>query len=223
MDAFSSTCVVLAAILIRFQAQRTLFLIMNNFETYLRQKAGLTAENLKLLPNYSRSKAYKKGEFLIRPGDHCSNIFFIEKGLVRQFTIDDNDKEHIIHFAPENWIVSDRSSAYFNQPTEFFIEALEDTEVFIMDEELINKASELSKTYREYNHRSLHNHIRTMQKRINQLLSATAEKRYLEFVKTYPSLYQRVPQWMIASYLGITPEGLSRVRKELTKKHPRLS
>ena len=62
-----------------------------------------------------------------------------------------------------------------------------------------------------------------MQKRINQLLGATAEKRYLEFVKTYPSLYQRVPQWMIASYLGITPEGLSRVRKELTKKHPRLS
>jgi ribosomal protein L10 len=58
-----------------------------------------------------------------------------------------------------------------------------------------------------------------MQKRINQLLGATAETRYLDFVKTYPNLYNRVPQWMIASYLGVTPESLSRVRKELTKRY----
>ncbi|NOT74917.1 MAG: Crp/Fnr family transcriptional regulator [Cyclobacteriaceae bacterium] len=182
----------------------------------------LTEDDLKQLPDCFKTKTYLKGEFLVRPGDRCKNIFFIEKGLVRQFTIDSNDKEHIIHFSPENFLVSDRSSAYFNQPTEFFIEALEDTVVYIMDENFINKASDVSKLFREFNHRALHNNIRVMQKRINHLLTATAEERYLEFVKTYPSLYQRVPQWMIASYLGVTPEGLSRVRKELTRKHPKL-
>lgn len=196
---------------------------MNNFETYLLQKAGLTEDHLKLLPAPFLCRMYKKGEFLIRPGDRSTNIYFIEKGLVRQFIIGNGDKEHIMHFALENWIVSDRSSAYFNQPTEFFIEALEDTYAYIIDEDFINKASELSKRYREYNHRSLHNHIRTMQKRINLLLGATARQRYLDFLKTYPALYQRVPQWMIASYLGITPEGLSRVRKELAENHRKSS
>jgi CRP-like cAMP-binding protein len=175
------------------------------------------------LPYFPENHIYKKGEYLLKPGDHCSKIFFIEKGLVKQFITDDNGKEHIMHFAPENWIVSDRGSAYFKQPTVYFIEALEDTEVYIIDEKFINAASELSTTYREFNHHSLHRHIKAMQDRINLLMGATAEKRYLEFVKTYPNLYLRVPQWMIASYLGITPEGLSRIRKELTKRYPKTS
>lgn len=195
----------------------------NNFHIYLTQKAGLSENELTLLPYLPQIHAYKKGEYLLRPGDFCTKIFFIEKGLVKQYTIGDEGKEHIMHFAPENWLVSDRSSAYFKQTTEYFIEAMEDTEVYVMDEKFINAASEISATYREFNHRSLHNHVRAMQKRINLFIAATAEKRYLEFVNTYPNLYLRVPQWMIASYLGITPEGLSRVRKELTKKHPKLS
>jgi CRP-like cAMP-binding protein len=195
----------------------------NNFHIYLTQKAGISEDELTLLPYFPANDTYRKGEYLIRPGNYNSKIFFVEKGLLKQYTIDDNGKEHIMHFAPENRLVSDRSSAYFKQPTEYFIEAMEDTEVFIMDEKFINAASEISATYREFNHRSVHNHIRTMQKRINLLIGASAEKRYLEFVNTYPNLYLRVPQWMIASYLGITPEGLSRVRKELTKKHPKFS
>jgi CRP/FNR family transcriptional regulator, anaerobic regulatory protein len=189
----------------------------NNFYRYLTNKAGLLETELPLLPYLPASRLYKKGEYLLKPGDYCTKIFFIEKGLAKQYAIDADGKEHIIHFAPENWIVSDRSSAYFKQPTEYFIEALEDTEAYIMTEEFINAASEISKSYRDFNHRSLHNHVRAMQKRINQLLGDTAEKRYTEFIKTYPNLYLRVPQRMIASYLGITPEGLSRVRKELSK------
>ena len=196
-------------------------MLQNNFHTYLTQTAGLSEDDFLSLPYLPPSHIYKKGEYLIRPGDYNSKIFFVEKGLLKQYTIDDNGKEHIMHFAPENWLVSDRSSAYFKQPTEYFIEAMEDTEVFVMDEKFINAASEISASYREFNHRSLHNHIRAMQNRINLLRGATAEKRYLAFVNTYPALYSRVPQWMIASYLGITPEGLSRVRKELAKNYPK--
>jgi CRP/FNR family transcriptional regulator, anaerobic regulatory protein len=190
----------------------------NNFKIYLNEKAGLKDEELSQLPYIPRSRIYKKGQFLIDKGQICKDIFFVEKGLLRQYIIDGQGKEHMIHFAPENWIVSDRSSSYFNQPGEYFIDAIEDSEVVVMDEAFINGASELSKTFRENNHRALHNHVRHLQKRIIQLLSDTAETRYLEFLKVYPNLLLRVPQWMIASYLGITPESLSRVRKELTKR-----
>jgi CRP-like cAMP-binding protein len=190
----------------------------NNFKTYLTDKAGLTDEELLQLPYIPGSKQFKKGQSLVDKGQICKDIFFVEKGLLRQFTIDEQGKEHIIHFTPESWIVSDRSGAYFNQPGEYFIDAIEDSEVFVMNELFINAASEISKTFRENNHRALHNHVRHLQKRINQLLSATAETRYLEFLKLYPSLSLRVPQWMIASYLGIMPESLSRVRKDLTRK-----
>jgi CRP-like cAMP-binding protein len=190
----------------------------NNFKIYLNEKAGLTDNELLQLPYIPKSKLLKKGQSLTDKGQICKDIFFVERGLLRQFTIDDQGKEHIIHFAPESWIVSDRSSSYFNQPGEYFIDAIEDSEVVVMDESFINAASEISRTYRENNHRALHNHVRHLQKRINMLLSATAEARYLEFLKLYPNLSLRVPQWMIASYLGITPESLSRVRKDLTKK-----
>lgn len=190
----------------------------NNFKIYLNSKAGLTDDEILQLPYLPGSRAFGKAQPVLGKGQVCKDIFFVEKGLLRQYTIDEQGKEHIIHFAPEGWLVSDRSSAYFNQPGEYFIDAIEDSEVVIMDEPFINAASGISKTYRENNHRALHNHVRHLQQRISQLLSASAEARYLRFLQLYPNLSLRVPQWMIASYLGITPESLSRVRKELTKK-----
>ncbi|NBC03944.1 MAG: Crp/Fnr family transcriptional regulator, partial [Bacteroidetes bacterium] len=86
------------------------------------------------------------------------------------------------------------------------------------DEEFINTASEISPQFRKYNERILQNHIRHLQKRIDQLIGSNAEERYLDFLEKYPDLTLRVPQWMIASYLGITPESLSRVRRELARK-----
>jgi CRP-like cAMP-binding protein len=147
------------------------------------------------------------------------SFFFVEKGLLRLYTIDDLGKEHVIQFAPENWIVSDRSSAYFNQPSDFYIDVVEDSEVVFLDKVFMDKASEQDLNFRHYFEKLLHNHIRHIQRRVSLLLGATAEQRYMDFIKLYPDLMLRVPQWMIASYLGITPESLSRVRKELAKKH----
>lgn len=198
-----------------------MMLSFHNFRIYLNEKAGLTDNELTQLPYIPKSKLFKKGQLLINPGQVCKEIFFVEKGLLRQFTIDEQGKEHIIHFAPEGWIVSDRSSSYFNHPGEYFIEAIEDSEVVVMNETFINAASELSRTFRKNNHGALHNHVMHLQRRIVQLLSATAEARYIEFLSRYPNLSLRVPQWMIASYLGITPESLSRVRKDLARKGPK--
>ncbi len=189
------------------------------FQHYLTEKSGLKPEEFELLAPSVKTMVVAKGEILLKPGEVCQHSFFVEKGLLRSYTIDEGGKEHIIQFAPEEWFISDRSSAYFNEASEFYIEAIEDSEVVLINHDFMVKAGGLNTSFREYNERLLQNHIRHLQKRINLLLGATAEKRYLDFIQLYPDLLLRVPQWMIASYLGITPESLSRVRKELGRKN----
>ena len=160
----------------------------------------------------------KKNYILLNQGEFCNHTFFVEKGLLRQYALNENGKEHILSFAPENWLVTDRDSVYFNQPSNYNIQALEDSMVVLIDESFMDKLAELVPGFTAYNTRLLHNHIRRLQERIGLLLSATAEERYLNFVEMYPDILMRVPQAMIASYLGITPESLSRVRKEIVQK-----
>lgn len=191
--------------------------MIENYQLFLKEKVGLTKVEVETLTSSLQSKTYRKGEFLLHAGEVCAYAFFVEKGLLRSFTTDETGKEHIIQFGPENWFVTDRSSAYFHEPSDFAIEAIEDTTVVLIDAAFISQASATYPHFMRFNEKALQNHIRQLQKRINLLLSATAEKRYLDFIRLYPDLTLRVPQWMIASYLGITPESLSRVRKELAK------
>jgi len=192
---------------------------MQNFTKYLKAKSNIEEPDFQQLIKKVSFKSIEKGEILLRSGEVCKHSFFVENGLLRSYTVDGAGKEHIIQFGSENWIVSDRSSAFFNEPSDLFIDAIEDTQVVLISSDFINEASELSSSFRNYNQIALQNHIRHQQKRINLLLSASAERRYMNFIKLYPDLTLRVPQWMIASYLGITPESLSRVRKELAHKN----
>lgn len=169
-----------------------------------------------------RTMSVKKGEYLLQVGEVCKHSFFVEKGLLRQFGIDDRGKEHILQFAPENWFVTDRESAFFDQPARYFIQALEDSEVVLLDESFMLQLSEKIPAFTGFNNRLLHNHIRQLNKRIYQLLSASAEERYMDFIKTYPDIQLRIPQIMVAAYLGVTPESLSRVRKDLAHKNFKL-
>jgi len=139
--------------------------------------------------------------------------------LLRAYTLDNADKEHIIQFGPEDSWVADRNSFYFKEPAMFFVDAIEDSEVIYISREFYEKSEKIIPGFSSFNVMALHNSIRFMQRRINLLLSATAEQRYLDFIELYPNLTLRVPQWMIASYLGITPESLSRVRKDLSSRH----
>lgn len=185
------------------------------FQHYLKEKGGVSEEAFSQLAPGLRAKTATKGEVLLHEGEICKYTFFVEKGLLRSFSIGESGKEHIIQFAPEEWFISDRTSIYFNEPSEFFIEAVEESQVVMVEQEIICLASELSPSFRQFNEKLLQNHILHLQKRVNLLLGATAEKCYLDFVNLYPDLMLRVPQWMIASYMGITPESLSRVRKKL--------
>ncbi|MGZ5211740.1 MAG: Crp/Fnr family transcriptional regulator, partial [Kaistella sp.] len=158
-------------------------------------------------------------EFLLREGEVCNSTYFVEKGLLRMYSIDKNGKEHIIQFAPEKWLISDRSSLYFSEKSKYYIEAVEESEILLLKNDFFaNINLEFPNTV-ENNDMLLQKHIRNLQNRVNSLLSDTAEERYMSFIKMYPDILLRVPQWMVASYLGITPESLSRVRKELARKN----
>ncbi|MDY7394874.1 Crp/Fnr family transcriptional regulator [Aureibaculum sp. 2210JD6-5] len=194
---------------------------MNNFnlKTFLTSNLDIEEKEIASLLENCTIKKVKRDESLLRSGEYCKHTFFVEKGLLRQYSIDEKGREHILSFAPENWFVTDRESTYFNRPSAYFIQALEDSEVVMLDEKFIQLLSRKIPTFTDFNNRLLHNHIRQLQNRINLLLSATAEERYLQFIKMYPDILLRVPQTMVASYLGITPESLSRVRRELAHKN----
>lgn len=190
-----------------------------NFTGFLTSNLNVNEEEILSIVKNCRLKEVKRGEFLLRENEYCRHAFFVEKGLLRQYSIDSKGKEHILSFAPQNWFVTDRASSYFNQPSNYYIQALEDSRVVLIDEDFIRLLSEKIPTFVDFNNRLLHNHIRHLQKRIDFLLSATAEERYLQFIEMYPDILLRVPQTMVASYLGITPESLSRIRKEMAQKN----
>lgn len=167
----------------------------------------------------NKVKEFAAKAFLLRQGEYCHNSFLVKSGLLRYYSIDDKGKDHILQFAPESWFVADRESAYFQKPSRYFIQALEDSTVIVLDDAFMKDFCLTHTDFVDFNDRLLHNHIRHLQDRVNQLLSFTAEERYLCFIKIYPDIMSRVPQSMVASYLGITPESLSRVRKELAERH----
>lgn len=191
---------------------------MENIEQYLADVLAVPMEAIHMCGSYYALRKIKKGEVLLREGEICPSTFFVEKGLLRMYSIDENGKEHIIQFAPEKWLISDRSSLYFNEKSKYFIDAVEDSEILLLDNDFFSNLKMSFPGTMVSNDLMLHKHIRALQSRINSLLSDTAQTRYLNFIKMYPNIMQRVPQWMVASYLGITPESLSRVRKELVRK-----
>jgi CRP-like cAMP-binding protein len=148
----------------------------------------------------------KKGQILQYAGELNTKVYGVEAGLLRSYTIDQKGKEHIFAFANEGWTIADLCEV--TDPCELFIDALEDSTVTVIEKEERKRQVDIN---------TVVNRVFVLQKRVIMLMSATAIERYEHFVKIYPNIVQRVPQKMIASYLGITPEALSRVKKEQTK------
>ncbi|MGH1433137.1 MAG: Crp/Fnr family transcriptional regulator [Lewinella sp.] len=147
-----------------------------------------------------------KGEVVQRSGDLYSKVYVVKKGLLRSYAIDEKGKEHVFMFAPEGWIVADNQPP--SVPCDLFIDALEDSVVSVLTKESARENVDIDAIIKR---------VSVLQKRIILLMSAPAIRRYEDFEATYPDIIQRVPQKMIASYLGITPEALSKVKGE--RKH----
>ena len=159
-----------------------------------------------------------KGQILLRPGDPADKVFYVESGCLRSYIIDDKGKEHIYQFAPEDWVITDEEAMMDDKPSILFVDAVEDSIIKIMNRPVDLQTTDMTLEESRQLIQKLQKKVYVFRRRIIQLLSASAEERYSSFVSTYPNLVQRVPQKMIASYLGITPESLSRVRKQLVGK-----
>ncbi len=185
------------------------------FRNYLTSNIDIDIHQLEQCLSYQEVKTFKKGAHLLQEGDICKYAYFVEKGLLRTYYIDDKGKEHLLQFAPEGWFITDHDSMYYQKPSAYYIQALEDSTVHQLSNSFFEHLASQNQDFSQFNTRLLHNHISHLQRRIIQLISATAEDRYLSFTQMYPDILLRVPQTMVASYLGITPESLSRIRKDL--------
>ncbi len=186
--------------------------------THIEKRVDLTDEEFATIFKFFVPKKLRKKQFLLNEGEVCKHISFVNSGCLRQYTIDNKGVEHIIQFAIEDWWVSDLHSFLSGKPATDNIDALEDSEVLLLEksarDELLNSCPKMEKFFRILIEA---NHVATNQ-RISDSLSTSAEERYLNFIKTYPKIFEQVPQNQIASYLGITPQSLSRIRKELLPK-----
>jgi CRP-like cAMP-binding protein len=163
-------------------------------------------------------KKLRKKQYLLQEGDVCKYTAFVEKGALRSYTVDEKGTEHILQFAFEGWWIADLYSFLTNEPSTLNIEALEDSELLLITKPSWDILLEKVPAFERYFRILIQNNLIATQRRLMQSLSETAEEKYLRFIKVYPDCMQRVPQHMIASYLGITRETLSRVRSQLASR-----
>tara|TARA_R110002072_G_scaffold172042_1_gene325811 strand:+ start:8285 stop:8860 length:576 start_codon:yes stop_codon:yes gene_type:complete len=189
---------------------------MRSFLKVLEEDNNSTSEQIVALKEKIRIQSFSKGDIVQRQGEKCANLYYVKKGLLRSYIIDSKGKEHIFMFAPEGWLIADGTVG--SEVTELFIDALEDTEVEVMDQVVFRKQFLPLTALSDINRaEGMLRRMATLQKRIIMLISATAIERYEHFQQMYPAIIQRVPQKMIASYLGITPEALSKVKSQRFK------
>ncbi len=183
---------------------------------HILKRIDLTDEEFARCTSFFVPRKLRKHQFLLQEGDVCKCLAFVVKGCLRLYSVDDKGEEHVIQLAIEDWWISDPYSALTGEPSEYNIDALEDSELLILDrdaeEKLLREIPKFERLFRLL----LENRFGADQRRIAAVLSTPAEERYLNFLKTYPAIASRVPQSQIASYLGIAPQSLSRIRKELT-------
>ncbi|HAS47337.1 MAG TPA: Crp/Fnr family transcriptional regulator [Microscillaceae bacterium] len=180
-------------------------------------EAKLTPEAINTLKAQIQIQQYPKGTMLLKSGYMPTKSYFVKQGLLRSFVLDAKGKEQTFMFAPEGWIISDLGALTFQQSSQLSIEVLEDATVEVITNDFFEISEGLLSRLGINISRLLIKRNMVLQKRIIMLMSATAAERYQDFVETYPDIMQRVPLKMIATYLGITPEALSKIRGEIAK------
>lgn len=188
------------------------------FRKYLEDKIALTSQDLELIESLSSFKKLRKRQYLLQEGDVWRFNAFVCKGFLRSYYVDEKGQEHIMQFAPENYWTGDRESMESGLPSKNNVDAIEDSEVLLLKKEDFELIRKTVPAFDDFANKTLQRHLLVLQERIHVSLSLSAEEKYSNFISKYPSISNRVPLHMVASYLGVSPETLSRVRSQSTKK-----
>ncbi|NAY91929.1 cyclic nucleotide-binding domain-containing protein [Muricauda sp. JGD-17] len=178
----------------------------------------LTKEDVILIKAAFRSVKLKKKEFLLRAGEPSNHMRFIAKGCIKLYNIDETGKEHILQFGIKVWWVNDLYAYLTQKPAKFFIQAITDSIILQIYRDQLNTLFDQVHMMDRFFRIKTQNGYVALQERTINTMSQTAEERYTEFIQRYRVMEQQIPQYMIASYLGITPEHLSVLRKNLARK-----
>lgn len=182
---------------------------------YMHQYIDLTSQEREIVLQHISYRKYLKGQFVVQQGDVCKYESFVVKGCLKSFYVDNDGQEHIAMFAIEDWWVSDLGSFLNQTPADYNVQCLENTEVIQFTFEQLEQLYHLVPKLERFFRIILQKAYVASEKRIIRNLSLPARDRYLEFKNQYPQIEQRVPQYMIASYLGITKEFLSKIRSQI--------
>jgi CRP-like cAMP-binding protein len=182
--------------------------LLNHIKTYVQ----LQPQHEEVICSHMQPKTFKKKEFLLEPGKICQGNYFVVKGCIRLYFINKKLNEQIVNFGLENWWIADQDSLMNQKPSACYIQTVEPSEVLLLTEKERNALIDDVPVMETYFRIMLQKAYVAAQRRIGFIFNMTDEERYLHFNKVNPGFMQRVPQYMLASYLGFTPQFLSRLR-----------
>lgn len=192
--------------------------MFENINEYVTKCTELSGDDFAYFNSLLDFKKVPKKTILLHEGDICNFEAFINKGCIRSYYINENGFEVTLQFAIEDWWVSDIASFHEQKPSDIFIESLEDCELLVLSpqtkEKLLKKVPKMERVFRLMVQRNLS----ALQHRLFKTISTSAQEKYIDFIERYPTVPQRVAQHYIASYLGISPEFLSKIRTKISKK-----
>jgi CRP-like cAMP-binding protein len=189
-------------------------LLRKNIESKIAEP--LTDEEFDFFLSLAKPKFIPAKEILIHEGDRSTNLYFVDEGALYSYLIDTAGNAHVVQFAFEDYWITDMYSFYMNKPALYNVETLEACRLLVFEPEGIQTVSDRLHKLERFFRVLVQNAYAHMQYRIARNLSADAEARYLELVEQRPDIVQRVPQFLIASYLGVKPQSLSRIRKKIS-------
>lgn len=193
--------------------------MFSDINKFISKRISLTEKEYAFFNTILVKQTFKKKQIILQPGMICDFEAYVTKGLFRTYFINESGNEKDLFFAPEDWWIGDLVSFSQQKPSNLYIQALEDSEVLMVNYEnkkvVFNEIPAFERLFRLMVQKA----YETMMDRFISTISETSESRYLSFIQKYPSIPLRVPQHMIASYLGITPEFLSKIRSKLSKRN----
>ncbi|NII26234.1 Crp/Fnr family transcriptional regulator [Pseudoflavitalea sp. X16] len=188
------------------------------FSKYLTDKISLTGPELARISSVSIIKKLRRKQYLLQEGDVWRHYAFVCKGCLRIYRLDEKGNEHILKFCIENWWAGDRESLLTGKPSHSFIDALEESIVIMITKENFDSLCNEIPAFNNLVNDLLNRTYIASQERVHANITYTSEEKYLDFINKYPDITSRVPLHMIASYLGISAETLSRIRSQYANK-----